>query len=494
MGRLKRAATVVVMVLGALLVLANARGVVTGVWIPTGPLVFSGIILGVVCAILDAVLLGDKHAQASAPAGMPAVVRTEPARTAVVFRQQIPPGHDPRHLSYFGGLPTVSPSFVWPTWTHDGVTEPLHFVMQIDCAAVPSSARHDGFPPHGVLYVFLDLRWAHSNGYRVLYAEAVTEPLAPAPAPAGLAVAYGPEARYAWRWTKALDDPAARCPKLLPKWPFDPVSISIPAEIIETWRSEIDQEQENPVFYWPESGAMGQVLLDAQEQRRASAPAIAAGPEPAPMTRPYAAYPQDWRAIEIGAALLLGHMNHELRYAKTNYRLRLMTPEDVQAMSGRIGLEARQWLAQAAGHAPFEATSAQTRDAFWSWLESWRDFSQLVIKQAATRSVEAALAESAEAAARIPGEAVARIHAGHALATRTESGIFAATPDRMLAPPSYVQGNQEETAQTHLLLLELSSNDGIGHYFGEGVYQFWIAPADLRARRFDRVVLTTDAY
>ncbi len=64
----------------------------------------------------------------------------------------------------------------------------------------------------------------------------------------------------------------------------------------------------------------------------------------------------------------------------------------------------------------------------------------------------------------------------------------------MLAAPSCVQGNHEEIAQTHLLLLELSSDEGIGHYFGEGVYQFWIAPADLRGRRFDRVVLTTAAY
>jgi hypothetical protein len=34
----------------------------------------------------------------------------------------------------------------------------------------------------------------------------------------------------------------------------------------------------------------------------------------------------------------------------------------------------------------------------------------------------------------------------------------------------------------------------LGHHFGEGVYQFWITPADLRARRFDRVDLTADAY
>jgi hypothetical protein len=30
--------------------------------------------------------------------------------------------------------------------------------------------------------------------------------------------------------------------------------------------------------------------------------------------------------------------------------------------------------------------------------------------------------------------------------------------------------------------------------FGEGVSQFWMTPADLRARRFDKVVLTADVY
>jgi hypothetical protein len=31
-------------------------------------------------------------------------------------------------------------------------------------------------------------------------------------------------------------------------------------------------------------------------------------------------------------------------------------------------------------------------------------------------------------------------------------------------------------AVTHLLLLELSSNEALGHEFGEGVHQFWITP------------------
>jgi len=39
-----------------------------------------------------------------------------------------------------------------------------------------------------------------------------------------------------------------------------------------------------------------------------------------------------------------------------------------------------------------------------------------------------------------------------------------------------------------------TGSGALGHQFGEGVYQFWITPADLRARRFDKVTLTADAY
>jgi Domain of unknown function (DUF1963) len=111
-----------------------------------------------------------------------------------------------------------------------------------------------------------------------------------------------------------------------------------------------------------------------------------------------------------------------------------------------------------------------------------------------TLSIEASLVESQEAAARIPADVARRVHSRHALTVQSERGLFASTPDRMLAPPVDVQAHQWDRAKMHLLLLELSSNEALGHEFGEGVYQFWITPADLRARRFDKVVLTADAY
>jgi uncharacterized protein YwqG len=57
-----------------------------------------------------------------------------------------------------------------------------------------------------------------------------------------------------------------------------------------------------------------------------------------------------------------------------------------------------------------------------------------------------------------------------------------------------VQTEADERVDEWLLLLQLGSAPQLGHHFGEGVYQFWIRPEDLAARRFDRVELHAEAY
>ena len=67
------------------------------------------------------------------------------------------------------------------------------------------------------------------------------------------------------------------------------------------------------------------------------------------------------------------------------------------------------------------------------------------------------------------------------------------TPDRMLAAPVDVQGDIDERVREFLLLLELSSNEGIAHYFAEGILQFWIRPDDLAAPTITATRLTPAA-
>jgi hypothetical protein len=207
------------------------------------------------------------------------------------------------------------------------------------------------------------------------------------------------------------------------------------------------------------------------------------------MRRPFANYPHDWRAVQIFSGLLLDSLRRPSTAA-----LRQLSEGERNALVMRISDEARGWLNRAASHVAFTAVPEAMSDEFWSWLADKAWIVRFVIGDAMTMSIEASLVDSQEAAARIPADVVRRVHGRHALAVRSQQGLFVTTPDRMLAPPVDVQGNQWDRAKTHLLLLEMSSNDGLGHHFGEGVYQFWITPDNLRARRFDKVELTTDAY
>jgi hypothetical protein len=404
-------------------------------------------------------------------------------RQAIVFRQHFPPPHD-AGLSFFGGAPVAPPSFVWPVASgQQGREVPLHFVMQLDCAEIPAAARLGLLPDTGVLHVFLDLEWG-SDAARVIHTPADRSGWAPVAPPAGLGPAYGTEARYHWKWTELTEAP---CPRLLPKWPFTPVAIAIPADAYEA-----DEVEEGAPCLWPGGAWLEAELLRAQGEavtyRSFSKTMLAADGS---IRRPFDAYPHDWRAVAICAGMIIAQV---VKNRFPGGRLKDMTPEAREAFVAGIGAQARGWFGRAAAHPAFAAVPREDSDAFWQWVSELGWLTRYILDQAVIQSVEASLTATPEAAARIPVDALAHVHGRHALALRTDTGTFVTTPDRMLAPPVDVQGHQWERAQTHLLLLELSSNEGLAHFFGEGVYQFWITPEDLRARRFDKVVLTSDAY
>jgi hypothetical protein len=171
-----------------------------------------------------------------------------------------------------------------------------------------------------------------------------------------------------------------------------------------------------------------------------------------------------------------------------------LSDDAVAAVVDATAAECRAWAARASAAAAGDAVPPDERDRFWAWVVERAWATRFVVSDAATRSVEASLIGGAESSARIPADAVDRIRQRHALAVETDRGLHVNVPDRMLAAPVDVQGNIEERVGAFLLLLELSSNEGLGHEFGEGVFQIWIRPADLAARRFDRVELSVDAY
>jgi len=407
------------------------------------------------------------------------------SRQAIVFRQDFPPPHREPALSFFGGAPIGPAGFRWPRSAGTGEqSKPFSFLMQIDCSAVPAPARLGMLPDRGVLYFFLDLTWGQQDAFRVLYEPAADTDWQTIDPPDDLGLAFGDQAPFVWGWTQSADD----CPRLLPKWTFEPVALAIPAG---AYPPE-DRETADAPFLWPGEKRLAEALRSAQGPDVPSARFSTADfiDEQGALRRPFAGYPHDWRAVQICAGLLL----RKTRHVPSTHALRALSESERAALVARIRDEGKGWFDRAASHAPFAAVPPRESDEFWAWLADKTWLVRFVITDAVILAVEASLSASPEAAARIPAEAFRRVHSRHALASDSERGLFVTTPDRMLAPPVDVQGHQWDRAKTHLLLLELSSNEGLGHRFGEGVYQFWITPGDLRARRFDKAELTADAY
>ncbi len=422
--------------------------------------------------------------EASKQLEVPADIRAV-SKQAILFRQDFPPRHDNSWLSFWGGVPLAPRGFAWPSEKDaQGTLKPLSFLMQIDCAAIPKQARLGLLPDSGVIYFFLDLVWGEGNGFRVIYDEnAAAQPLAVA-MPQNLPQLFGAEAKWLWKWAQSQAD----CPKLFPKWTFKPVMIDVP----EPTPDPDDEGAEDASLIWPGEHDLKQAMLAAQ-----GAPAVQSNNTYGSGTdRPFADFPQDWQAVRITAGLALNRVRDKFNSRELDPEKKL-SPEALEEKKQRILVAAQAWYDKASAQPPFAIVPSADAETFWAWL-SESDVNRPLIyfgRDAEQLSIEASLTASPEAAARIPKSVLAKHHARHALAGTYEDGkVFSHTPDRMLAAHSFVQGNELERAQTHLLLLEMSSNEGLDHHFGEGVYQFWITPDDLKARRFDKVELTTTAY
>lgn len=176
------------------------------------------------------------------------------ARQAIVFRQHFPPHLGSESRSFFGGTPYVPGTLEWP---RDPESEKaLHFICQVDLAAVPAEARLDLLPDGGVLAFFLDLQWGAGDAYRVVWQQGYEGmPWAELDPPSDLSTAYGDEAAYTWPWALT---PEHGIP-LLPRWPFEPVRIELPEPLAD------DEETGSPPS-WSGGGEVAEALLAAQVQ------------------------------------------------------------------------------------------------------------------------------------------------------------------------------------------------------------------------------------
>jgi hypothetical protein len=199
-------------------------------------------------------------------------------------------------------------------------------------------------------------------------------------------------------------------------------------------------------------------------------------------------------AIQTVSAALVRTADRALGFPR-----RSLYPElDDAARAARVAAlreEAKAWFDRARSNPALGSVAPPVRTAFWDWFTGHKALSHLIAPTAVAAAIETTLHALPHESANIPPEMIARLAYRHVLAQRSADCIHApAVPDRMLAPFSAVRGEEPKIAATHLLLLALSSNEAIGHRFGEGVYQFWITPEDLADRLFDRVVLTRAAH
>ncbi len=405
------------------------------------------------------------------------------ADKTILFRQHFPPRQEA--LSYWGGIPLVPQGFKWPSFkTPDGNERALHFIMQLDCAEI-ADAGAIGLPRNGHLYFFVDLNWGEYWEHRVIHIEGDPAGFSPAVVPATLPRAYS-EKSY-WGWPQRDAD----WPRLLPRWSFDPVLISglaQPARLDEDYEDEEEDRK-----FWPGNIDLAQALAEVEgaiiESRYFSNQYDSDGK----LMRPFANFPHDWQAIRI----VMG----EIRCQESREHInRYISRSDMSEAEGEAYMTALRsaidhWTVRANTADPQMPASAVDSDAVWKVISDFQYVTVFALSKMVNQSINYTLSENPDAARILPEEALALVRSSHALGSRNDRGLHINTPDHLLGPPSYVQGDaDDQLTEGWSLLFEMSAYDQIGHFFAEGVYQFWIQPEDLAARRFDRVELKASAY
>lgn len=393
----------------------------------------------------------------------PAVQNAE--RQFVAFDVNVPPLASPKYQSWFGGLPLVTHSFVWPSYEQkDGKSVPLAFLLQLDCAQLSSKAGLGLMPHEGLLQFYIDTAEGLGKSFAVRYIDRTGKLLSLAKMPSDLPPLFDAQGKS---WMIDLPDASALATQLLPRWTFDLVHLVIPSEFFGVeddernyWDFPTDYELEG--VDWS-----GQFEVQPDFQLRKSSPAA----------RPCSNFPQDWRAVLISCATILKSLE------------RHRTDKDKMA---DIHSHATRWLTLARDHEQHAALSQMQSDEFWAWIE--QNNAQLYLGRAAEEALAATASDPNGTGVTLSSDGLDFIRRQKRFPVFHNGNLKVDKPIRLLSAGSDVQGMSEDVARDHIMLLELSSDPLLGLNIGEGVLQFWIKPEDLEARHFDEVVLLAGAY
>lgn len=442
--------------------------------------------------------------------------------------------------------------FAWPRrpyqWVPGGSSErPLTFLGQVDCTALPQADGRDLLPRDGALLFFV--HWDLLEGEE---GEHVTQGLVQhvpgrpdawreVEPPADLPACYAGQADYHYRWLKHTDLTTRRYPSSFPKWAMEPR----PLAGISRERSD-ELEAERPILY-PQGlsreqarvlqAAYGDAVEDNQLLNHYNR-------DREGVWRPFAGFPHAWIAVEMAAGLLLhpeqgfppeavgrrptaagakaaddfaaqltGAMAEALRRhgidPATLPPKRQPSPAEAEEKAQgyrEARADAARWVERARRGGLHQGVPEGEKAAFWAWLDGLHAaaggragdrrsayYLNKCLGEAAVLSIDLCLAHSAAAAALVPTEARDAVLQRHAALVRGHPQT--AGRHQMLGAGLDVQNAPEEFGGTHVLLMQFDTDYGLGWMFGDcGVLQYWIAPGDLAAGRFDRAFVTLDSH
>lgn len=453
-----------------------------------------------------------RHREDRAPEGPPppdAVLRRRmdrTGRTAIALVKTWPPRHPVDSLSFLGGRPVAPAGFAWPRAKGaDGGARPLAFAAQIDCTALPRAADTADLPRNGVLWFFLPLDGVPGGALPVVrHAPGPTGTWRPVAPPPDMPPLWGDDAGYTWPWLVGGGIDTALWPRSFPKWQVVPTAVT-------EYATDLPGRYRDPsVVALAKRAAETNLAAHRAVHRAPSGPKPRAGHVSGAVWWPHDAYP----LIRLGIVAALGTLLEQLERESRNLAFsRTRAPEarhpalDARARSvAAMAAAARARLDCEAGRDWMAPLSGAERRNFRDWIAGLdrlpagaQDPAEryaftavnAAIREGASTEADACLSHSAALARLVPPAMVERQSWRH-LPDVSSDGLRV---HKMLGYPADIQGAAAERDGSRRLLLELHYDTGMGWTFGDaGVYQYWIRPDDLAARRFERVELTFECH
>lgn len=455
---------------------------------------------------------------------------------SVVLKPLVPEEIAKSSANYFCGFPQLPPDIPWPV---NGRSEPLHFVLQLDCRSVPRIIEDEdrilmlpALPASGTLFLFAkaDASQLIPSDVCLLYSPDQVSDLPEREPPPDLTP---PRGRHYWnphlepRRTALDDDPSADAPDFNgacsdprlpyePKLPFEPTiypSFRPPPEDTHDYEKvyqALEQTLATPLPDDPLAIESPVFVLDwlpnwYPEFLRNRAEI---GPSVGSMVLCNVPQSYPWRWIEIReAAARLVYFEPEeclcdpkafeflwpisFKHTARDWYQRSLDHMPLDRVTSEVAQEFREWLMALDG-AGRKIPKDRDRDdnASFRWQYDVRETFQRAMNRLALPSLEKTLywlihdseADDLPAKIKLAGSRMLRFK-------RSESTSIdyphtpKPQPNQLFAQPE-----TEQTGRDEVLLFELTSDYGMISQWGVSRWlQVWISPEDLSANRFDKI-------